>query len=307
MSSIDACAPFLYSSTLFCTSANRSARSSQAFASSYSSSEIRGHLLYAISDEEYEEALQQGQEARLVRRQVDVGGAEDEGLIPLVTAALDEGRRLGVGAGDDNARHPHHIQLEAGGVEALDLLVLGDQHLAALVAALLDPWLLVLDVVPGNPDLDESPDQVADMGLAAVAGRSVADPDVVAGAGLFVDVGCAACHVPAFTTSVVEVRGLSGQFIIPFTDLLLHDLGPGLSDDRSVYAATGAEWRTAPLWGIGLLEEVNGQLNLLHDGRARSVEEAVLWHGGEAVSVTDRFMRLSADDRRRLLQFVESR
>ena len=89
--------------------------------------------------------------------------------------------------------------------------------------------------------------------------------------------------------------------------LLLHDLGPGLDDNRSVYAASGREWRTAPLWGIGLLETVNGHVSLLHDGRARSIEEAILWHGGEAQHVTDAFMALDADDRAAVLRFVASR
>ena len=95
--------------------------------------------------------------------------------------------------------------------------------------------------------------------------------------------------------------------LIPFTDLLLHDMGQGLDDGRSVYGASGSEWRTAPLWGIGLLDTVNGHMSLLHDGRARSIEEAILWHGGEAQHVTDGFMALSAEDRAALLRFVASR
>ncbi|RMH66813.1 MAG: hypothetical protein D6683_18320, partial [Actinomyces sp.] len=133
-------------------------------------------------------------------------------------------------------------------------------------------------------------------GLAIPAGRDVDDPDVVAGARLFESVGCTACHTPTLRTAAFDpglvhadagtragtspIKGLADQVIHPFTDLLLHDMGPGLDDGRPVYAASGAEWRTAPLWGIGLLETVNGHRELLHDGRARSVEEAILWHGG---------------------------
>ena len=143
--------------------------------------------------------------------------------------------------------------------------------------------------------------------LAIPAGRDSDDPDVVAGADLFAGIGCGKCHTPSFTTQQVAVRALSGQLITPFTDLLLHDLGPGLDDGRPVFGATGSEWRTAPLWGVGLLDEVNGVVNLLHDGRARSVEEAILWHGGEARATTRRFMSLTIDERRRLIGFVDSR
>ena len=84
-------------------------------------------------------------------------------------------------------------------------------------------------------------------------------------------------------------------------------MGPELADDRPVLHASGSEWRTAPLWGVGLLETVNGHVALLHDGRARSVEEAILWHGGEAQTAVDRFRNLPADERAQLLAFVESR
>src|SRR5439155_17200835 len=115
------------------------------------------------------ELPEDGDVAGLEGRQVEVGGADDEGLIPLVAAAVDEGGGLGGGAGDDEARNPHDVVLEAGGVEALDLIVLGDQDLPALVPALLDAGLLVLDVTAGDPDLDEAADQVADVGVAAVS------------------------------------------------------------------------------------------------------------------------------------------
>ena len=105
----------------------------------------------------------------------------------------------------------------------------------------------------------------------------------------------------AFTLSLDDL------VIAPFTDLLLHDMGPGLADDRPVLNASGQEWRTAPLWGVGLLDLVNGHTSLLHDGRARSVEEAILWHGGEAQGVTDAFMALTAEHRAALIRFVESR
>jgi len=143
--------------------------------------------------------------------------------------------------------------------------------------------------------------------LAVPAGRDLDDPDVVRGAALFETVGCTSCHTPVQRTVSTRVPELDDISIVPFTDLLLHDLGPGLDDGRAVFTASGAEWRTAPLWGIGLLELVNGHLSLLHDGRARSVEEAILWHAGEAEAVTAAFVALDATDRAALIRFVESR
>jgi CxxC motif-containing protein (DUF1111 family) len=99
---------------------------------------------------------------------------------------------------------------------------------------------------------------------------------------------------------------LSGQTIWPYTDLLLHDLGEELSDGRPAFAAEGAEWRTPPLWGIGLVHAVNGHQFLLHDGRARGFAEAILWHGGEAEAAAVAFRALPADDRAALIRFLES-
>ena len=99
---------------------------------------------------------------------------------------------------------------------------------------------------------------------------------------------------------------LRNQVIFPFTDLLLHDMGPGLADNRPEGDASGTEWRTPPLWGIGLVETVNGHTMFLHDGRARSLEEAILWHDGEAAGSRDLFMSLSAEEREALIKFLES-
>lgn len=118
--------------------------------------------------------------------------------------------------------------------------------------------------------------------LAVPAMRNTTDPEVLAGARIFRDIGCAACHTPTMHTGDSPVDALANQTIHPYTDLLLHDMGPGLADGRPDFLATGSEWRTPPLWGIGLIEAVNGQRFLLHDGRARDIAEAVLWHGGEA-------------------------
>jgi len=99
---------------------------------------------------------------------------------------------------------------------------------------------------------------------------------------------------------------LHGQTIYPYTDLLLHDMGEGLADGRPDGLASGSEWRTPPLWGIGLVKVVNGHTRFLHDGRARSLEEAILWHGGEGQASRVRFMQLSMEDRMALLKFLES-
>jgi CxxC motif-containing protein (DUF1111 family) len=135
--------------------------------------------------------------------------------------------------------------------------------------------------------------------------RDLGDPDVVRGEQLFTTAGCATCHHPQLTTGdVTDLPELAHQTITPYTDLLLHDLGDALADDRPDGDATGREWRTAPLWGLGLLRIVTGDVRLLHDGRARSPEEAILWHGGEAQAARDRFAQLAGRDRAALLRFL---
>ena len=114
------------------------------------------------------------------------------------------------------------------------------------------------------------------------------------GKALFHAIGCASCHKPKFVTGdAPDQPHLSHQLIWPYTDLLLHDMGEGLADNRPDGEATGREWRTAPLWGIGLTETVNGHTLFLHDGRARNITEAILWHGGEAQASRDAFAKLS--------------
>ncbi len=128
------------------------------------------------------------------------------------------------------------------------------------------------------------------------------------GATLFQSVGCAACHVPELRTGPSRVGALANRPVRLFSDLLLHDMGPGLADNRPDGSATGREWRTEPLWGLRLMRQfLNGDAFLLHDGRAGSVEEAILLHGGEGQGARDRFNALTAADRAALLDFVESR
>ena len=141
--------------------------------------------------------------------------------------------------------------------------------------------------------------------LAVPAPRQ--SPAAAQGATLFAHLGCTGCHAPTHTTGdFPAVPVLAHQQIHPFTDLLLHDMGDELADGRPDFEALGSEWRTPPLWGIGLTATVNRHTRFLHDGRARSLEEAVLWHGGEARAARERFMALARPERRALLDFLES-
>ncbi len=162
----------------------------------------------------------------------------------------------------------------------------------------------------GSPELDDAAlfDATYYGKLLAVpARRDYQDATVLAGKRLFRDLGCAGCHTPAFTTGIdPDFPELSSQAIRPYTDLLLHDMGDGLADHRPDFLADGREWRTQPLWGLGLIETVNRHTFLLHDGRARNVTEAILWHGGEAEASRDEYRQLSAADREALETFLGS-
>lgn len=133
------------------------------------------------------------------------------------------------------------------------------------------------------------------------------DPEVVRGREWMRNLGCTACHKESVETGDhPSIPELSFQKIRPYTDLLLHDMGEGLSDERPVFDAEGREWRTAPLWGVGRVEAVNGHAFFLHDGRARGFEEAILWHGGEAEEAKEAFRGLPASERHALVRFLES-
>lgn len=142
--------------------------------------------------------------------------------------------------------------------------------------------------------------------LAVPHRRDADDPRSARGELLFHEAGCAACHVPTFQTGEHELAALSNQTIHPFTDLLLHDMGPGLADNRPDFKANGQEWRTSPLWGLGLIPTVNDHDLLLHDGRARGIAEAILWHGGEGEVARERFRHMSELDREALIKFLQS-
>ena len=143
--------------------------------------------------------------------------------------------------------------------------------------------------------------------LGVPARRDLDDPQATQGEAIFYQVGCAACHTPTVTTGPSrDVPSVQYQMIHPYTDLLLHDMGNDLADRRPDFQANGKEWRTPPLWGIGLVQTVNGHSNFMHDGRARNLMEAVLWHGGEAKKSRDAVTRLSASERAALIKFLES-
>jgi len=143
--------------------------------------------------------------------------------------------------------------------------------------------------------------------LAVPVRRDMDNRDVTAGRSLFYQTGCQQCHQPSYVTGDSQaLPHLANQTIWPYTDLLLHDMGPELADGRPDFQASGSEWRTPPLWGVGLLGKVNGAAVYLHDGRARTLEEAVLWHGGEATAARERFTALTAAQRQQLLKFVGS-
>jgi CxxC motif-containing protein (DUF1111 family) len=143
--------------------------------------------------------------------------------------------------------------------------------------------------------------------LAVPARRDEGDVDVLRGKEMFYDSGCTACHTPKYVTSRMDSRAeQSFQLIWPYTDMLLHDMGEGLADNRPESRATGTEWRTSPLWGIGMTERVSGHSYFLHDGRARNLLEAILWHGGEAQSARDAVIDMPAPDRAALIRFLES-
>lgn len=143
--------------------------------------------------------------------------------------------------------------------------------------------------------------------LAVPKRRNVDEPDVLRGKALFYQSGCTSCHRPKFKTADLPDRPeQSGQLIWPYTDLLLHDMGDGLADNRPEGVANGREWRTAPLWGIGLTEIVNGHTYFLHDGRARNLMEAILWHGGEAEAAKNEVLMMSKQERTQLLTFLNS-
>lgn len=165
-------------------------------------------------------------------------------------------------------------------------------------------------VTPGTK-ADLTPTQLDDLifynlTIAVPISRDVTRPIVRRGATLFASVGCASCHTPTQRSGPNDIDSIANVTFHPYTDLLLHDMGPGLDDGRPEYLATGREWRTAPLWGLGRRVEVTGVEAFLHDGRARTPEEAIEWHDGEAAGARRRFELLTPADQQALLAFLDS-
>jgi CxxC motif-containing protein (DUF1111 family) len=162
----------------------------------------------------------------------------------------------------------------------------------------------------GAPEIDDA--TLADVvfyqaTLAPPARRAANDAQVQRGQQLFAQAQCAACHRPSYVTSAQAASpALANQRIWPYTDLLLHDMGDALADHRPDGQANGRQWKTPPLWGIGLIPDVNGHQRLLHDGRARGVMEAILWHGGEADASKQQVLKMTKTEREALVRFVNS-
>ena len=161
--------------------------------------------------------------------------------------------------------------------------------------------------------LSEAPEPVLDLvtfysqNLGVPQRRDIDQPEVLRGKALFYGAQCTSCHTPKFVTSRdAPTEGHKFQLIWPYSDMLLHNMGEGLSDGRPEGDADIYEWRTQPLWGIGLTETVSGHTLFLHDGRARNLTEAILWHGGEAEKSRDAFMQMTQSERNDLLAFLES-
>jgi len=162
----------------------------------------------------------------------------------------------------------------------------------------------------GQPELSQADLEALELYLAYIDApprRKQDDPQVRQGERAFAAFGCAVCHRPSLQTGPgTRILLTAERQIAPYSDLLLHDMGAGLSDHRPEYLATGNQWRTPPLWGIGLVPLINGHTQYLHDGRARNLQEAILWHGGEARAARLRYATAAQDTRRALLAFLES-
>ena len=167
----------------------------------------------------------------------------------------------------------------------------------------------------GQDGLDDDP-EISNSILAAVAlycktlavpaSRNPTNNEVRKGAKTFEEISCVKCHTPKQQSGYNTIASISNQTFYPYSDLLLHDMGPELADNRPDFLASGTEWKTRPLWGIGLTQIVNNHTHFLHDGRARSITEAILWHGGEAQNAKEKFKQLSTQKRNELLAFINS-
>jgi len=181
----------------------------------------------------------------------------------------------------------------------------GDMGVTTDLFPILDGETAPRPVELSEHELDQLNRYVSLLGVSAR--RELTNPVALRGEQLFQSMNCVACHTPSMETSPYHpMAELRSQTIRPYTDLLLHDMGPGLSDNMGENGASGSEWRTAPLWNIGLTAGVSGGEAYLHDGRARTLEEAILWHGGEAEAAKEAFRNLPAADREAVIEFLKS-
>jgi CxxC motif-containing protein (DUF1111 family) len=247
-----------------------------------------------------------------LRALADPDDANGDGISGRPNVVWDRvGQRPALGRFGWKANQPSLRQQTAGAFNG-DIGITSSMFPVESCTAAQEACLAAPRAEPGNegPQLSESFLQsvVSYVSTLAVpARRRHADPGVRRGKALFAEVGCAGCHTPVLQTGThPELPELSNQKIRPFTDLLLHDMGPELADGRPDHDASGSEWRTPPLWGLGLVQAVNRHRYLLHDGRARGFEEAILWHGGEGERSREAFARLPKPDREALIMFLES-
>jgi CxxC motif-containing protein (DUF1111 family) len=180
-----------------------------------------------------------------------------------------------------------------------------DMGVTTSVAPILDGATAAGPAELSDTDLEYMTRYVALLGVAAR--RNLGDAEATLGEALFTSASCVSCHTPTLTTGPYHpMSELRNQTLHPFTDLLLHDMGEGLADNMGEGDATGAEWRTPPLWNLGLTEGVTGGEAYLHDGRARTLEEAILWHGGEAEDAKEAFRTMHATERAALIKYLKS-
>ena len=167
----------------------------------------------------------------------------------------------------------------------------------------------------GNDGLGDDPEITEDIleqvafyckTIAVPAPRNLDDNSVKRGSHIFEQIECAKCHIPSMKTGTSDINAISNQTFYAYTDMLLHDMGDELGDNRPDFLATGNEWKTRPLWGIGLTQVFNGHTDFLHDGRAKNITEAILWHGGEAKLAKENFKALNKQERTDVLKFINS-
>lgn len=235
----------------------------------------------------------------------DESDADGDGISGKANYVWDElNQKVAIGKFGWKANQPHIYQQTAGAFN-------GDMGITSA--------LFPTESTAGQPQddgLSDDPELSANdieltafytLSLGAPKRRNADDATVLAGKKIFIEANCSGCHIPKLTTGNSDAAPFNSfQTIFPYTDLLLHDMGDGLADNREDFLATGKEWRTPPLWGIGLTEVVNGHTNFLHDGRARNLMEAIMWHGGEAEQSKQHVKSLSKSERTALLAFLKS-